>query len=237
MIYKKQPIRIAANFILLVLLAATFLPLSAQTIRRVTTDGDTAADGSTWENAMTLKTALAASDSLDQVWIKAGTYTPDSADVTATFTIPADISVYGGFAGTETTFDPTDNDTRQRETDSTFTNETILSGDLMGNDLERPAPPAETPTAEDTAALTAYKAARTENSSVVVTVTGANASLNGLTITAGESKRQETIRESERAGAGLRSTAANTSLTECTSQKMRASSVAAGRSFRRPERH
>ena len=207
MIYQKQPIRIAANFILLILLAATFLPLSAQTIRRVTTDGDTAADGSTWENAMTLKSALAASDSLDQIWIKAGTYTPDSASRTVSFNIPADISVYGGFAGTETTFDPTDNDTRQRETDSTFTNETILSGDLMGNDLERPAPPAETPTAEDTAALTAYNDARTDNSNTVVTVTGANATLNGLTITAGEGSDS---------GAGLRANGANIEVTHCT---------------------
>ena len=115
MIYQKQPIRIAANFILLILLAATFLPLSAQTIRRVTTDGDAAADGSTWENAMTLKAALAASTTAgDQVWIAAGTYKPDSADVTVNFSITAGISVYGGFAGTEATFDPTDNDTRQR---------------------------------------------------------------------------------------------------------------------------
>ena len=207
MIYQKKIIRIVANFILLILLAATFLPLSAQTIRRVTTDGDTAADGSTWALAMTLKTALAASDSLDQVWIKAGTYTPDSASRTVSFTIPADISVYGGFAGTETTFDPTDNDTRQRETDSTFTNETILSGDLMGNDLERPEPPAETPTAEDTAALTAYNNARTDNSNTVVTVTGANATLNGLTITAGEGSDS---------GAGLRANGANIEVTHCT---------------------
>ena len=210
MIYKKQPIRIAANFILLVLLAATFLPLSAQTIRRVTTDGDAAADGSTWENAMTLKAALAASTTTgDQVWIAAGTYKPDSADRTVSFSISAGISVYGGFAGTETTFDPTNNDTRQRETDSTFTNETILSGDLMGNDLERPAPPAETPTAEDTAALTAYNDARTENSNRVVFVTGANATLNGLTITRGQARALDT-------GGGLLSVTANTSLTECT---------------------
>ena len=230
MIYKKQPIRIAANFILLILLAATFLPLSAQTvIRRVATDGDTAADGSTWENAMTLKTALAASTTAgDEIWIAAGTYRPDSAGREVSFNIPADISVYGGFAGTETAFDPTDNDTRLRETDSTFTNETILSGDLMGNDLERPEPPVgATPTTEETAALTAYNNARTENSNRVVLVTGANATLNGLTITAGLS----VSRESGRAGGGLTSTGENISLTECTFTENSALSNGGGATF------
>ena len=197
MIYQKQPIRIAANFILLVLLAATFLPLSAQTIRRATTDGDAAADGSTWENAMTLKAALAASTTADdQVWIAAGTYKPASRSRTATFTIPAGISVYGGFAGTETTFDPTNNDTRQRETDSTFTNETILSGDLLGDDIARTA--------------TGYAATRDDNSNTVVTIGGADVTLDGLTLTAGEGGTFNF-------GAGLRSVGGgNITVTNCT---------------------
>ena len=197
MIYQKQPIRIVANFILLVLLAATFLPLSAQTIRRATTNGDAAADGSTWENAMTLKAALAASTAADdQVWIAAGTYKPASASRTATFTIPAGISVYGGFAGTETTFDPTNNDTRPRETDSTFTNETILSGDLLGDDIARTA--------------TGYAATRDDNSNTVVTIGGADVTLDGLTLTAGE-------RGTHGFGAGLHSVGGgNIAVTNCT---------------------
>lgn len=55
------------------------------------------------------------------MWIAAGTYvTPD----TASFFIDKELTVLGGFAGTETNADAADPDA----------NPTILSGDVLGND-------------------------------------------------------------------------------------------------------
>ena len=142
----------------------------APTIYRVTTMGDAMADGSTWPMATTLRTALGTAIAGDEIWIAAGTYTPDATDKAATFNIPGDVRVYGGFAGNEAAdFDPANNPRTGAAT--------ILSGDLAGNDGVRPAAD------EDQAA---YNATRDDNSRTVVTVTGAHATLDGLTITAGE---------------------------------------------------
>ena len=161
---------------------------AASTIFRVTETGAGTKSGSEWENATTLQAALAASTVTgDQLWIKAGTYTPgtvlDSNNPTdeeraATFTIPEGVKLYGGFAGTETTFDPTTTigDTRPRNGEGVLTSVTTLSGDLLDDDIARP-------TGND---VTAYEAKRTDNSYTVVTIDGINATLDGLTITAGQ---------------------------------------------------
>ena len=195
--YQTQLIRIAATFILFVLLTATFLPTSAQTIRRVTTAGDAGADGSTWEASMTLQAALAASDSLDQVWIAAGTYKPDATDRTATFSVPAGVLVYGGF---DPVADATDIDASSRSGEAT-----ILSGDLLGDDIARPATEAD---------QTAYDTTRDDNSYTVVTIGGADVTLDGLTIQSGQGGN---LADSQR-GAGLYAGAGitGTTLTDCT---------------------
>ena len=161
------------------------------TIRRVTMTGDAAADGTTWENAMTLQAALASTFVPgDQLWIAAGTYKPgpasDGDDATddrrAKFIIPAGVRVYGGF-------DPaTDN-----AIDSRTGAATILSGDLAGDDLAR--------------TVAGYAATRDENSYTVVAVTGVNVVLDGLTITAGDAGLF---------GAGLTSSFKNIAVTNCT---------------------
>ena len=146
------------------LLAATILPATAQTIRRVTMEGT--GDGSDWANAMGLQAALAASTMAgDQVWIAAGTYLPHETDRTATFRIPAGVLVYGGFAGNEAALA------------DRMGGATILLGDLADNDIARPAATAD---------QTIYEARRNDNSYTVVTIAGADVTLNGLTITAGE---------------------------------------------------
>ena len=94
---------------------------------------------------------------------------------------------------------PVTNDTRPRNDDDTFTHPTVLSGDLDGNDIARPAPAAD---------QTAYDATRTDNSLRVVRVREADVVLNGLTITAGEGGTTF--------GIGLLSTVANTTVTACT---------------------
>ena len=130
--------------------------LVASNIRRVTTTGT--GDGSSWTQPMTLQAALAASTMAgDQVWIAAGTYKPDATDRTATFTIPAGVLVYGGF---DPIADASDADASSRSGGAT-----ILSGDLADNDASR---------------------TRTDNSRTVVTIGGADVTLDGLTIEAGE---------------------------------------------------
>ena len=156
-------------------------------IRRAKPAATGTMDGLSWDDAMTLTDALAASTLGDQVWVEAGTYKPgtvaDSDNPTdvergMTFTIPAGVQVYGGFAGTEASFvpddplTPTNEDTRARNADGTFTNVTILSGDLNGGD---------DPLVADT---------RDDNSYTVVTVTGADVVLDGLTVKAGVSGTQ-----------------------------------------------
>ena len=190
-------------------------PPPAAPILRVTATGAGARDGSNWANAMRLQAALAASTTADdQVWIAGGTYKPGVADDgdpatnerAATFSVPAGVLVYGGFAGNEgEDFDPTTNDTRPRSAEGALTNVTTLSGDLAGDDIDRPAATAD---------QTAYNAARTENSHTVVTITGSNVTLDGLTITAGEGGNPA----DNNRGAGLYAEAgtAGATLTGCT---------------------
>jgi len=94
-------------------------------------DATGADDGSSWQDAFVhLQDALAAAQAGDQIWIAAGTYKPDQGQNQtpgsryASFVIPDGVSLYGGFAGTETSPD-------QRDPNA---GETILSGDLAGND-------------------------------------------------------------------------------------------------------
>ena len=184
------------------------ITVSAPVIHRVATEDDTVnpgtigGDGTTWASATTLDIALRNASSGDQIWIKTGTYTPVSLATDATtatddqremtFTIPAEVQVYGGFAGTETAFDPT-NDPRARNTDGTFTHPTVLSGDLLGGDLARPGPDEN---------ADPYNAARADNSNTVVTLAGANTTLDGLTITGGQDGGRLVV-EFEIGGAGL----------------------------------
>ena len=154
-------------------------------IRRVTTAGAGNRSGSSWANASQLQAALAASTTPgDQVWMAAGTYKPHATDRTATFTIPAGVGLYGGFAGNEATLA------------NRAGGATILSGDLIGDDIARPA----------TGDRTAYYATRDDNSLRVVESAGANVTLDGLTITAGQSGD----------GAGLYSAFANMTVVACT---------------------
>lgn len=58
--------------------------------------GDDENDGSDWSHAKaTVLSALSAAQGRDEIWVAAGTYTGQH-------TLPAGISLYGGFAGTET---------------------------------------------------------------------------------------------------------------------------------------
>ena len=90
-------------------------------------DAAGAGDGSSWTNAYTdLSTALMETTT-GEIWIAAGTYTPTTvaADTFNTFPVGEALSIYGGFAGTETSKD--------ERVDGE--NTTILSGDINGDDI------------------------------------------------------------------------------------------------------
>ena len=71
--------------------------------------------------------ATAGGSGIHEVWVSAGTYVPDivGADRERSFEIGAGIAMFGGFDGTES-------DISERDW---IANETILSGDLLGNDI------------------------------------------------------------------------------------------------------
>ncbi|NOQ27124.1 MAG: T9SS type A sorting domain-containing protein [Bacteroidales bacterium] len=87
-------------------------------------------DGTDWTNAYPgLKTALDNTSFGSIIYVATGTYTPDASVRTVSFDIPEGVFLYGGLAGSEYPIDQTVLDNRDFET-----NETILSGDLSGND-------------------------------------------------------------------------------------------------------
>ena len=95
----------------------------AQTTYYVTADATTG-DGSSWNNPMTLTNALTKAKAKDQIWVEAGTYR-------GSFSLKSGISLYGGFAGTESSIDE-----RAIDSDKAYrmTHQTILSGDMDNND-------------------------------------------------------------------------------------------------------
>lgn len=115
---------------LFVLMTICLLPLAAtaQTTYYVKTAATGTASGDSWDNATTLSDALAKAKAKDQIWVQAGTYT---APITDGFTLQSGVSLYGGFAGTESSIDE-----RTIDSDKAYrmTHQTILSGDVNKDD-------------------------------------------------------------------------------------------------------
>ncbi|NIU58614.1 MAG: hypothetical protein GWN67_20185 [Phycisphaerae bacterium] len=116
-----------------ILAACVFLSVivcpAAGGIIYVNDDANGANDGTSWTDAYTdLQPALLTSSSGDQIWVAAGTYTPDPCGLAepreASFQMNNGVGIYGGFAGDE---DPNVFDLADRDFTS---NETILSGDI-----------------------------------------------------------------------------------------------------------
>ncbi|WP_397363601.1 choice-of-anchor Q domain-containing protein [Olleya sp. R77988] len=82
--------------------------------------------GNSWANGFTdLQRVLSVVDN-QEVWVAAGVYKPHANDRTISFDInKPNVSIYGGFEGNET----------QLADRVLNTNETIFSGDLLGNDV------------------------------------------------------------------------------------------------------
>lgn len=117
------------------LLTATILLISScistdQKIIYVDSNAGPKGNGSAWSSAYTdLQDALDDAIQGDEIWVAAGIYNPTkkvggNEDRHKSFYLRNGIGIYGGFIGTES-------DRAQRDWNS---NETILSGDLNGND-------------------------------------------------------------------------------------------------------
>ena len=190
-----------------VLLPAFVCSASAKTIY-VDADAAGANNGSSWANAYPfLQDALADANSSPkpvEIRVAQGVYTPDSnsavpegtGDREATFQLINGLSLIGGYAG----FDEPDPNERDVEA-----YETILSGDLDGNDVK----------VNDPYDLL-NEPSRDENSCHVVTGSGTDvtAVIDGFTITAGNAYGHGG-HDFDRGG-GMYNSSANPRVTECT---------------------
>jgi len=102
-----------------------------------------AKDGSSWLNAFDdLQLALAEASTVNsdkipendvvEIWVAEGIYTPAPADGdrTLSFSLLKNVGVYGGFLGSE--------NKREQRNNNPVTNNTVLSGDLNGDDEDAP---------------------------------------------------------------------------------------------------
>jgi predicted outer membrane repeat protein len=88
--------------------------------------GLTVGECSSWANACEVSYALVNAVSGQEIWTAAGIYKPTGGtDRAVSFALKNGVGVYGGFDGTET----------GRGQRDPAANETILSGDLLGNDI------------------------------------------------------------------------------------------------------
>lgn len=149
------------TFLLLLLTCFSFLS-QGQTIY-VNHAATGANDGTSWANAyVSLQTAMTSiNTSGKSVWIAQGTYKPSASNRLTSFVInESNISLYGGFIGTETLL-------TER---NVLTNKTILSGDLSGN---------------DNATISFTNPLRNDNSYRILTVNANNSLIDGLVFTGG----------------------------------------------------
>ena len=157
---------------------------NGQTIWYVDDDAALGGDGTSWETAFTyLQDALANTESGDEIHVAGGVYTPDrhetamvaSGRSSATFRLRSGVAVRGGYRGCPGgTCGGGDPDERHLPS-----YETVLSGDLNGNDAEVASPDdlLDEPTRED-------------NSDQVVTGdnTDSTALLEGFIVTGGNGR-------------------------------------------------
>ncbi len=190
--------------LLLALIGLAFLTAPAfacgGTVKCVDENAPAGGDGQSWGTAYRyLQDALTAATSGNEIWVAEGVYYPDEgAGQTAgrreaTFLLKSHVTLYGGFAATETL-------RTQRDWDA---HTTVLSGDLAGND---------TTDAHGVVLHWADVAATEDNTYQIVTAGYYNwgagmavtvddtAVLDGFTITAGKDLRNATLQGT---GAGL----------------------------------
>jgi hypothetical protein len=107
--------------------AATVVAAEAGSVIHVDATAPEGGDGTSWVTAFNdLQDALAAAVPNDEIWVAAGVYTPagPNGDREASFALVDAVPLFGGFAGWEENLNERD----------WILNETILSGDLNGDD-------------------------------------------------------------------------------------------------------
>jgi hypothetical protein len=161
------------------LMVATWLP--AQTVIFVKSNATGTNDGTSWANAYTsLENALASAAPGNQIWAAAGTYKPTGVAPNNSFFLLSGIELYGGFSGIESLLS-------QR---NIALNETILSGDIQGDDIDAD-----------------FSTNRTDNAIHVVRTQNGNAAnraiIDGVTIKGGNTSVVAADPEINRRGGGL----------------------------------
>lgn len=165
--------------------------INAQNIIYVNQNATGNNDGTSWTDAyVLLETAINSATQNTDIWIAGGTYKPDlpGGSRFSTFLISQpNIGLYGGFAGTET----------QLSQRIYGQNETILSGDLNGN---------------DNYAVDYFEPTRLDNSYCVVRILNLSDGivLDRLTITGGHSNAANNFD-----GAGIRVGSTDLTVTDC----------------------
>ncbi len=156
--------RIAVLFILLTLFFSALgvvAPAHAAGILYAKPTASGTGNCSSWANACTLQTALTNAVSGDEIWVMEGVHKPTTdGNRSVSFQLVSGVAVYGGFSGDEAVRE-------QRHPDKY--DDTILSGDLDGNDNDN---------------IVYDEPTRSENSYHVV-VGATNARLDGVVVTGG----------------------------------------------------
>ena len=173
----------------------------------VDVDASGANDGTSWADAFNhlqdaLTLAAGAPQAIDEIKVAGGIYKPDQGDgITAgdreaRFALVSDVAIKGGYAGVSET-EPNNRDIELYET--------ILSGDLGGNDIEV-NDPCDLPT----------EPTKAENSYHVVTSIGTDETvvLDGFTITGGNANGSYLYDQD--IGAGMYNESGNPTIMNCT---------------------
>ena len=113
------------SFVFLFLLI--WAPVASAQVTYVDANATGNSSGVDWANAFQDLTTALASTTQGEIWVAQGRYHPGQPGdpSSSTFLIPADVALYGGFNGTETSLN-------QRDPEA---NTTILDGDLRRNDV------------------------------------------------------------------------------------------------------
>jgi hypothetical protein len=142
-------------------------------------------NGTTWATAFTnLQDALSLAragantswepyDDIAEIWVAAGVYKPTTTtnDRNATFDLVRNTAIYGGFAGMETKL--------SQRLAHPLLNDTILSGDLLGNDTSTPSDDPATYSENSFAVCTANGSIRDGTILDGFTITGGNCTTYG----------------------------------------------------------